>query len=241
MKTRPVLLTITRANDQPEADLLRECLVAAAARCEMVVAADSSTTANLQQQINNVPNLQLHRVDSTVPRTLVGQLITAIRHLPEPAPEWVVYSEPNKLEFFQRHLEPFIAKASTETTTGVVLAARDRAGFQTFPRGQRLTERATNRLAGVLLGMAGDYCYGPMLIRTELLRRLKTEPDIFNLGWGWRFLVMGWAVRSSLEVRHITLPVSCPLHERDEDDHAARLYRLQQMGQNLEGLHRGLS
>ena len=231
------LITITLAKDHIEAAHLAKCLKVAAQHSAHIVVGDAAHGLNMQEYLTGVPNVFVHRTGGDR-QTLVGQLMTAICNLPAPSPSFVLYSEPDKLEFFERQLPRFASALSLEDEIGIVLMARDDAQFSTFPSAMQLTESLTNTLVASFIGTPGDYCYGPMLIRTELLEVLDIDKDAQTLGWGWRFLVMGYARKKGLRIKHIPFAAPCPFEQRGEK---SDLYRLQQMSQNVEGLRRGLA
>jgi len=147
------------------------------------------------------------------------------------AEQRVLYTEPDKLEFFNNHLRYFLEKSAAQR--GMILAARSPDAFATFPRCQQLTESIMNRLCANALNSSGDFCYGPMLIPGALLAHVPQLESSF--GWGWRFFLMGLAHRRGIGVNLVEGPFECPINQRNEDDTRARSYRLLQLDQNTAG------
>ncbi len=119
------------------------------------------------------------------------------------------------------------------------MAARDGQSFATFPVGQQCTEAAFNSLASFFQGPLPDQLYGPLVLDADAVSAfIAHAPD--DLGWGWRTYVIARAARAQLTVSAIVGQFPCPLAQRIEDDEGSRLYRLQQLSQNIDGLRLGL-
>ena len=101
----------------------------------------------------------------------------------------------------------------------------------------RWTERHTNELFAELLGQEGDFCYGPLLLKPELVPELLDVP--LELGWGWRFVALALSHRAGWSVVPVPGEFPCPLDQRGEDDLPSRLYRLEQMSQNVAAMAYG--
>jgi hypothetical protein len=80
----------------------------------------------------------------------------------------VLYTEPDKLAFFAEHLRQYIAVSRLGGGYALALAARSLASFQTYPRHQQTTESAINSRCGEVIGIAGDFSYGPFLMTRGL-------------------------------------------------------------------------
>ena len=96
--------------------------------------------------------------------------------------EFLLYTEPDKLLFFEGALLDFIHQVRSGSRFGMALAARDAAGFASFPGWQQFTESSMNRVTADFTGQPGDYCYGPLLFRAADADRVRHAPD--ELGWG---------------------------------------------------------
>lgn len=164
---------------------------------------------------------------------LVGQIqasIAAARALDFAA---VLYSEPDKFEFFDEHLVSFVADAPDDPDVGIVLAARTPASFEVFPAIQRVAEGAFNRLAAPLIGGGADYLYGPFLMNDALAAHVETVRA--DLGWGWRPFLFAEAPRLGYRVAAIERDFPCPA-DPGIDDRTERIHRMRQLRQNLDGL-----
>jgi hypothetical protein len=84
----------------------------------------------------------------------------------------------------------------------------------------------------------GDYLYGPLLIRTDLVPYVRRVP--VELGWGWRIYLVAIAVRLGVGVPCWVTDLPCPEEQRGEDGADARIYRIEQMAQGAAGLAAGL-
>lgn len=148
----------------------------------------------------------------------------------------ILYTEPDKYLFFGARLNQFI---SAVRQSDISIASRDSGSFRTFPKGQRWTEGFTNEAAELVLGIKGDYCYGPMLLSRRAAELALQAPE--DLGWGWRFWLFARVRKEGLRLKLLTLDLPCPKEQRGEDTRTDRIYRLKQMRQNLAGMELGLS
>ena len=168
--------------------------------------------------------------------SLVGQVQASLGRASREGTPFVLYTEPDKEQFFAARLATFFESAPRDAKVGVVLAARSPASFATFPAIQQYTEGVINHLMGEVTGQPGDYSYGPMLIARSLLPEvLALAPDV---GWGWRHFAVCRALRMGLTVRLVEDHHPCPLDQR-LDEANEKAHRIRQLAQNLTGLLRG--
>lgn len=228
--------TITLVREPSEAELLRASLTALARIGIPVFVCDGGSGDGFLAFLRALPDVTV--VPSTR-RGLVGQVRAAMIAASEGQPDYVLYTEADKLQFFQRHLRAFIAHAPLDTNPGAVLAARSAAALGTFPPMQQHTEGTINKLCGDFLRVEGDYSFGPFLLRNDLVPHVdRIESD--DLGWGWRHFIFAIAHRLKLPLTHITEDFFCPEDQRHEDERE-RLHRVRQLGQNVNGLLAGLT
>ena len=163
---------------------------------------------------------------------LVAQIGCALEACEEMKTPYVLYTEPDKADFFDR-LCDFIDRAPPRQSRSITLAARTREAFETFPPMQRYAEGVANELCARFCGSEGDYTYGPFLIAKALLPLLKRAE--LSLGWGWRPFMFRQATELGWQIVHVAGNFECPLDQRDEPD-ADRIHRLRQLQQNIHGL-----
>lgn len=94
-----------------------------------------------------------------------------------------------------------------------------------------------NLASEILLRSEADYCYGPILLNRAAAALALAAPE--NLGWGWRFWLLGRAAHQKWKFGAIELPVPCPKDQRNENSRENQLYRIKQLRQNLDGLFLG--
>ena len=146
---------------------------------------------------------------------------------------FILYAEPDKEELFANRLRSFVERAPMDDAVGVVLASRSPAAFDSFPPMQRYTEGVFNHLCGEVIGIPGDYSYGPFVMNRSLLAHVaRLDP---RLGWGWRPATFAAAHRQALKVVHLVDQHACPRDQRSEDA-AARAHRVRQLRENIMGL-----
>jgi hypothetical protein len=146
---------------------------------------------------------------------------------------FILYTESDKLFFFESGLREFLARAPADDDIGVVLAARSPASFATFPRLQRYTEGVFNDLAAEQFGAHGDYCYGPFLMHRTLLPTVVRLPH--DLDWGWRPATFAAVRRHGTRLVHLEGHYPCPPDQREEGK-VDQAHRIRQLSQNLLGL-----
>jgi hypothetical protein len=229
-----VIATITRARNTEEETLLLDSLSALSNAHLAVYAADGGSRREFVDRLAQLPGFEV----TTAAGGLVAQVKTALAKAAAAGAEFVLYTEPDKRDFFQAGLPLLLERARRQPETSLVVAARDGISLRTFPDGQRRMEMLFNDLASGF-GLHGDLLYGPLTLRPEVVSRyLAAVPD--DLGWGWRPYIMARCLADGLSVDFYEAAFPCPAGQRGEDDADARLYRLEQLAQNVRGLHLGL-
>jgi hypothetical protein len=221
--------TITWARTAAEADLLEQSLEALARIGMRITVADRGVDHQFLERLRSKAALHV----LVAPPGLVPQVQQSLARAAEWNTPFVLFTEPDKRRFFEHGLQAFVAAAPAGDDVGVVLAARSPDSFETFPPLQRYTESVINHLCAELIGIEGDYCYGPLLIRRELLSHVAALPPA--LGWGWRPSTCLAAHRRGWRVVLLTGDYECPPDQRHED-RAERAHRLRQLSENVLGL-----
>jgi hypothetical protein len=227
------IATMTAARSDQEADVLGTAIVQLGQLGMPIFAADASSIAAFSDRIRRVSQLDFWQEGTT----LVQQIKACFRHVLKTDHRVVLYTEPDKKEFFESGARLFL-KETGGCQAAVCIAARDRESFATFPLAQRSAERAFNDVASNALGIATDMLYGPLVLDLELAATyLDQVPD--DLGWGWRTYVIARCVLAGKQVASVAGPFCCPLEQRTENSRD-RAYRLTQLKQNVEGLRLAL-
>jgi hypothetical protein len=223
--------TMTWARDEAEERLLRESLPALSEFGAPVFVTDGGSSGPFLDFLRALP--RFHVFGAGVPgvwpqaRTSIGAAAEAT------GARFILYTEPDKRDFFRGGLREFVAEAPGDEGVGVVLASRSAESFATFPEFQRHTETAINRCCAEVLGVEADFTYGPFLLNGALVPHLGAAADA--IGWGWRPYAFAAARALGYRVRHVERHLPCPPEQR-EDGRAERLYRIRQLGQNIQGL-----
>ena len=222
--------TMTWARDAAEERLLRESLPLLSGLGAHVFVTDGGSGASLLEFIRGLPNFHLTEAGAA---GVWRQARVSIEAAAEASARFVLYTEPDKRDFFREGLRGFVGEAPGDEDVGVVLASRSAESFATFPQFQRQTETTINRCCAEVLGVEADFTYGPFLLNRALLPHLRGAPD--SIGWGWRPYAFGTARRLGYRIQHVDAHLPCPPEQRGEGA-AERLYRIRQLGQNIEGL-----
>jgi hypothetical protein len=222
--------TMTWARSPAEETALRHSLEKLAATGLPVAVADTGISAPFTDFLRTLPRFTI-----VIPqqRGLVAQVQAALALAATFESPFILYTEPDKERFFEQQLAAYIDRAPERDDTGVVLAARSEDSLATFPRMQRYTEGVINHLVGEVVGVNGDYSYGPFVMRRDLVPAIAAMDRA--LGWGWRHAAFISAFRRGLRIEHVVGDYQCPPDQRDEDD-LERTHRLRQLGDNIRGL-----
>ena len=222
--------TMTWARSAEEDALLRRALTSLAACGMPLVIADAGVSTSFLRFLERLPHASV-----VVPsdRGLISQISTSLEAAGSHRSRFILYTEPDKQSFFERGLCDFVRAAGNHPDAGVILASRSPESLLTFPRMQRYAEGVINNLCGELVGVTGDFSYGPFVMDSALVPFVAgLDP---RLGWGWRHFIFRTAHRQGRRIALIAGDYPCPEQQRMEDD-AERSHRLRQLSQNLLGL-----
>jgi hypothetical protein len=220
---------MTLARDPAEEALIARALRAASDAGLSVIACDGGSRAELVDELRALPRTTV--LLSPTPG-LVPQVKCAIAAALHTGAERVLYTEPDKDAFLERDVRAFLDAADSEPQA-VAVAARMPEAFETYPAIQQFTERTINELTSEIVGLAGDYSYGPLLLPRGAAEFALRAPD--RLGWGWRHFVVTLAHRDGIRIVQHPGAYECPPSQRGESG-AERIHRLKQLSQNIDGL-----
>ena len=224
--------TITLARTPEEADALHDALQTLAATDLPVTVSDGGSPESFVRAVADLPGVSLV---SAAGRDLVGQVRASLALARAAGTRWLLYTEPDKRDFFATHLHDFLDRVDVDDRTGVVVASRTTASFETFPPVQQYTETVANRLCADATGLRADFMYGPFVLSPRLVPFLDELPS--SVGWGWRPFLFGLTRRLGLRIASIEGDYTCPPEQRLGDE-AERLHRMRQLSQNIDGLVR---
>ncbi|MGI8634169.1 MAG: hypothetical protein ACR2KZ_02070 [Segetibacter sp.] len=224
------IATITLARDEKEEQLLRKSLQQLAELKLPVFITDGGSLDGFLDFLRSFPhfNLSVEKV-SGVWQQAKNSLFEA--HTSQRP--FILYTEPDKYDFFRQSLPNLLDSFQSNDKTGVVTASRSESGFATFPTFQRMTETAINNCCAELVGKNLDYTYGPFLLNRKLVPYLKEVKD--DIGWGWRPYIFCIARRLGYQVEAYIDNFFCTA-DQQEDTSAERMYRMKQLKQNIEGM-----
>ena len=234
MKTPCAVATMTRASTEREAEALSRSLVVLDGLRIPVFVADAGSVPDLVSAVKRMPNVEFE-IEG---RNLVQQVKGSVHRAMACGAEIVVYTEPDKQDFFTKHLLTFAGQALSGEAT-ITIAARDAVSLATFPSGQRQIEGMFRELAALFLGPVPDLLFGPLALRSQFAAQIATIPD--DLGWGWRPYLIARAVRAGYHPAIYEGHFPCPDDQMGEDDPLSRRYRLRQFLENIRGLYAGLT
>jgi hypothetical protein len=224
------IATITLARDKKEEQLLRKSLQQLAQLNLPVFITDGGSLDGFLDFLHSFPHFHLSAKKVS---GVWQQAKNSLHHAYASQQPFVLYTEPDKHDFFHQSLPKLLDDVQVNDRTGVVTASRSENGFATFPSFQRMTETTINNCCAELVGKNVDFTYGPFLLNRNMLPYLKQVKD--DIGWGWRPYIFNIAKRLGYEVDAYIDDFSCPTDQR-EDTAAERIYRMKQLKQNIEGM-----
>jgi hypothetical protein len=222
------IATISLARNKEEEKLLLTSLEQLAALEIPVYITDGGSSNNFIHPLQSIPHFKIFKAKGLWPQAKMS-----ITEAAKSGAKFIFYTEPDKQEFFSKHLKKMLKQISVDEKTGVILASRFANGFSTFPPFQQMTEATINNCCKEIIGKEIDYCYGPFLFNSQLIPVLESLDD--NIGWGWRPFVFAVAHSMGLNVTNFKGDFFCPYEQR-KDDAAERIYRMKQLTQNINGL-----
>jgi hypothetical protein len=221
--------TMTTVRTRDDERLVCGALERLAAHGMPIAVAERDSPQQFRARISRLPGVTLVAPNGG---GLVGQIRASFRHAIGTGRPFILYTEPDKLVFFERFMLDFIGRAPRRGT-GIVLASRAAAAFATFPSMQRLTETTANALCQAVIGRRSDYFYGPFLVAREIALCISQVPR--TLGWGWRPFVFTMAGATGYPIVPIVGDYRCPRKQRTEGERD-RQHRLRQLEENVRGL-----
>ena len=227
-KAELAVATIAWARDPLEEKALRQSLTALAALSVPVFLTDGGSSETFLSFVKGLPHFQVFSASGLWPQVKKSVTNTINSGVPS-----ILYTEPDKLQFFEDHLPVMLAQRDGRDETGVLLASRSARGFASFPPFQQIAENTINQCCREVIGLDADYCYGPFLFRSELFSALDFLPE--NCGWGWRPALFATAKKKGVKVESWTGDFFFP---PDQQAGAAneKIYRMKQLTQNIDGL-----
>jgi hypothetical protein len=235
LKNRPAAIaTMTRARNQNEADLLYIALSSLTRLGVPIFITDDPTSVpEFTQAMKELPNVRLQRGGHSLAQRIKWSLRRAMR-----VAEFVIYTEPDKKEFFENGIEALLRQTECNEAA-LTIAARDESSLATFPEGQRWTEASFAELANRFLGPVPDLLYGPLAFHTRSVGDLiEQAPE--DVGWGWRTYVVARCAIAKLKIASYSTYFPCPHQQSGEDENSDRVYRLQQLIESIRGLRLAL-
>lgn len=229
-KAKLAVATICWARDAAEAELLIQALTRLSTFNVPVFICDGGSPQSFLSIIQTLPNITLLQPDE---KGLWPQAKTSLLAAASTGAPFILYSEPDKNEFFAKHLQSFIDDAPQDEAVGIFLAERTPETFCTFPTFQQQTETAINTCATEVTGSQHEFTYGPFILNTTLVQHASQLPA--SIGWGWRSCMFGLAARLGLTINGKAGAYNCPdsqVVETAKD----RMYRIRQLQENVEGL-----
>lgn len=221
------IVTMSWARNEDEEYVLRHSLEVLSRTGHPVFITDGGSSGSFRSFLRSLPQFTVFEEKGLWP-----QVKKSLNAAVSAGARFILYTEPDKPEFFIRQL-PQLMKWPISQDTGVVITSRSPAGLESFPAFQQMAETTVNRCCAEVTGMQLDYCYGPFLMQAQLVPYLQKLGE--ETGWGWRPYTFILAHRLGLQLQSFTGDFFCQLAER-EDDAAQRRYRMKQLIQNVEGV-----
>jgi hypothetical protein len=224
------IATICWARDDEEEKLLRQSLQQLARLERPVYITDGGSNSSFLDFLKSFPNFIILKAEE---KGVWAQAKKSLLEAYKKGSKFILYTEPDKLDFFKEGLPRMLDEVSVDEQSGVITASRSAKGFATFPAFQQMTETTINNCCSEVLGEHVDYTYGPFILNKDLIPYLHLIQE--DIGWGWRPYVFGIAKRLGYKVEAFEQDFSCPPWQQD-DNAKERIYRMKQLSQNIQGL-----
>ena len=224
------IATMAWARDEVEEKLLREALPELSGLGIPVYLTDGGSGEAFLNFLKSLPNFILP--DTSI-KGLWPQVQHSLNNAYDSGAPFILYTEPDKRDFFKKGLPEMLASISLNERTGTILAARSAAGFASYPAFQQMTETTINNCCSEATGNDTDYTYGPFIMNSLLvpyLHGLKNE-----IGWGWRPFTFVISERLDLKTETLRGEYFCP-PEQQVDSPSERVYRMRQLSENIEAI-----
>lgn len=228
-KKKLSIATITLARDEQEENLLRESLHYLAELDIPVFISDGGSNPAFLEFLSTFPHFKLVEAGKGVWSQAKKSIVAAY----EAGSNFILYTEPDKRNFFKKTLSTFIRHADDGEYEGIILPCRSKTAFHTFPAFQQTTETTINYCCYEIIGGNFDYTYGPFIFNSKIAPYLKLVTQ--DLGWGWRSFTFNIANRLRYRVTGFEDDYTCP-EDQQRDNRGERIHRMRQLSEHLQGL-----
>lgn len=224
------IATMTWVRDAKEEKLLRESLFELSKLNIPAFITDGGSSTDFLHFIKTFPNFTLlkPKVKGVWP-----QVQTSLEAAYSTGSDFIIYTEPDKMDFIKRDLPDMLNRISVNEQSGVIIADRSSPGFESYPKFQQMTETTINNCCAEITGNDIDYTYGPFILNRLLVPYLQELKN--DIGWGWRLYTFVIANRLNYKVEAFEGEYFCPVDQRD-DDAPERIYRMRQLSESVEAI-----
>jgi hypothetical protein len=224
------IATMTWARDAKEEKLLRESLLELSKLNIPAFITDGGSGTDFLNFIRSFPTFTLLEPKA---KGVWPQVQASLNAAYEAGSPFIIYTEPDKMDFIKQGLPDMLTRISVNEQSGVIIAVRSSPGFESYPRFQQMTETTINNCCAEVTGNDTDYTYGPFIMNRLLVPYLHELNN--NIGWGWRPYTFVIASRLNYKVEPFEGDYFCPVDQRD-DDALERIYRMKQLSENIEAI-----
>jgi hypothetical protein len=224
------IATMTWARTKQEEELLRNSLLELSKLNIPTFVTDGGSNEDF---LKYVTSFQKFTLLQPAVKGLWPQVKSSLQAAFDHGAEFIVYTEPDKMDFFKNGLPEMLKNITLDAATGAMIAVRSAAGFESYPRFQRMTETTINNCCAEVTQVDTDYTYGPFIMNRLVVPHLDKLP--INIGWGWRPYAFVVAGRLNYKVESFEGPFFCP-PDQQQDDPKERVYRMKQLSENIEAI-----
>jgi hypothetical protein len=224
------IATMTWARTTQEEELLRSSLLDLSKLDIPTFVTDGGSNEDFLKYVRSFQNFTVLQPTG---KGVWPQVKTSLQAAFDHGAKFIVYTEPDKRTFFKQGLPDLLKNLVMDAHTGVMIAVRSAAGFESYPQFQRMTETTINNCCSEVTQVNTDYTYGPFIMNRLVVPHLDTLPA--NIGWGWRPYAFVVAARLNYKVESFEGPFFCP-PDQQQDDANERVYRMKQLSENIEAI-----
>ncbi|MFA4880265.1 MAG: hypothetical protein WC650_01390 [Candidatus Doudnabacteria bacterium] len=231
MRKKPIAITTISLNRTPEeGETVLETVKILNSLGIPIIIADGGSPIKQKKIMKSFSNVTFLEAEG-----LTNEIKTTFRRGAAMA-DSLFYLHLDKLDFVRKYVPKLIQYYLARKDKKMIVAARTKKSFQTYPPYQRKVEEYLNYVLGDYCGSRSDYYYGPKIFSSMLVPYLKALKG--DVGWGIEAYFYVLNHRLSLPMEFYPVEITAPA-EVLADELEFKQYRLKGLLQQVEGFLQG--
>jgi len=218
--------------NKEEAHIVIETISAWSTLSYPIVVVDAGSRQEYIEKIRNLPSIEIYQTN----RPFSTQIQLAL-YKASLLSDTVFFCQSDKLEFAKNTIVSMIDHYKTLPQKSVLIAARNKKSFSTYPLFQQQQETFLNETVAKFTQKSGDYLTGPKIFPSDVMKYL---PHIKGeIGWGVEIFLTIIAHRLSLPIEFFEFFMSATSDIGGKEE--IERYRIKVTQWELEGLIQALT